>query len=62
MICPHCTFEDTFVTWTRHTADRQRTLRRRRCLRCGKRWDTQEVTLPLREEGAHATAADGLSK
>ena len=49
MKCPFCGFEESKVIDSRPTDEGQRIRRRRECLKCGKRFTTQEIieSLPI---------------
>ena len=49
MKCPYCSFEESKVIDPRSADDGERILRRRECLKCGKRFTTHEVieTVPI---------------
>ena len=49
MRCPFCTYAESKVIDSRPTDEGERILRRRECLKCGKRFTTYEVveTLPI---------------
>ena len=42
MNCPLCGYESSSLVYIRHAPDGKNTLRRRECVKCGKRFTTSE--------------------